>query len=153
MTARVANRRWIVASMSCLLLWISCSGVGPFDATRGGTLPDRISLSPGDFVLGAIGGQRRLTLTDDDGDPIAPASDLSWRSSDPAVATVDADGTVTAVSDGTTTVTAQLESMTSTAQVTVAASLQLVVQVSALDQGDPDTSDNRVVTTITVQAR
>jgi len=152
MTTGAANHRWIVAPVSCLLLWISCSGVGPFDGTRAGTLPDRISLSPTEFVLGAIGGQRRLALMDDDGDPIAPGNGVSWRSSDLAVANVDADGTVTAVGDGTTVITAQLQSMTSTAQVTVAASLQLAVQASS-DQSDPDASDNRVVTTITIQAR
>ncbi len=143
---------WMPATLACLVLGVSCSGVGPFDMGRAGTLPDRIALSPTDFVLGAIGGQRRLALTDGGGEPLAPGDDVSWRSSDPAVASVDADGTVTAIGDGTSTITVQLGSMSSTARVTVAATLQLAVQVSAIDQSDPDESDNRAVTTITVQA-
>ncbi len=131
----------------------SCSGVGPFDATRGGELPDRISLSPSDFTLGAIGGQRTLAVTDDAGDPLASRNGLSWRSSDPDVATVDGEGTVTAIGDGTATITAEMEAMTATARVTVAAGLELIFEVTALDQSDPDPSDNRVVRTITVQAR
>lgn len=152
MSRRTVSRWWALGTLACLVLGASCSGVGPFDMGRAGTIPDRISLSPTDFVLGAIGGQRRLALTDGDGEPIAPGDDLSWRSSDSAVATVDADGTVTAIGDGTSTITAQLGSMSSTARVTVAATLELVVQVDGIDQGDPDASDNRVVTTITVQA-
>ncbi|MGH7549285.1 MAG: Ig-like domain-containing protein [Gemmatimonadota bacterium] len=142
----------IVATAACVLLG-SCSGVGPFDATRGGELPDAISLSPADFVLGAIGGQRQLAVTDGDGAPLAPGNGLSWRSSDPDVATVDGDGTVTAIGDGTATITAEMEAMTAAATVTVTATLQMTIQVTALDQNDPDPSDNQVVSTITIQAR
>ncbi|MGH7563976.1 MAG: Ig-like domain-containing protein [Gemmatimonadota bacterium] len=144
--------RGIVATAACVLLG-SCSGVGPFDATQEGAVPDRISLSPADFVLGAIGGQRQLAVTDDDGEPLAPGNVLSWRSSDPDVATVDGAGTVTAIGDGTATITAEMESTTASARVTVAAGLQVTFEVTALDQNDPDPSDNRVVSTITVQAR
>lgn len=142
----------IVAAVACVLLG-SCSGVGPFEATRGGGLPDRISLLPADFVLGAIGGQRTLAVTDGDGEPLASGNGLSWRTSDSDVATVDDAGTVTAVGDGTATITAEMESMTASSTVTVEATLQVTVQVTALDQNDPDPSNNQVVRAITVQAR
>ncbi|MGH7570614.1 MAG: Ig-like domain-containing protein [Gemmatimonadota bacterium] len=152
MLDRAMASRWVVATAACAWLG-SCSGVGPFEATQGGTVPDRISLSPADFVLGAIGGQRVLAVTDGDGEPLAPGSGLSWRSSDPDVATVDGEGKVTAIGDGTATISAEMESMTASARVTVAADLQVTVEVTAVDQNDPDPADNRVVRTITVQAR
>lgn len=152
MPRRRQRIRAAVTTAACVLLG-GCSGVGPFDTTREGALPDRISLSPSVFSLGAIGAQRQLAITDGDGAPVPASSQPTWGSSDSAVATVDSVGMVTAVGDGTATITAQVGTMTASAQVTVSAVLQMTVQVTALDQNDPDPSDNSVVTTITIQAR
>lgn len=69
--------------------------------TTGGADITSISLSPANTVL-SIGGETTLTAT------IAPANakrDLTWTSSNPSVATVDATGKVTALANGTTTIT------------------------------------------------
>ena len=47
---------------------------------------------------------------------------------------------------------AELGAREATTVVTVAASIELTIEVTATDQADADASDNRVVTTITVQA-
>ena len=46
----------------------------------------------------------------------------------------------------------ELGAREATTVVTVAASIELTIEVTATDQADADASDNRVVTTITVQA-
>ena len=69
--------------------------------TTGGADITSISLSPANTVL-SIGGETTLTAT------IAPANakrDLTWTSSNPSVATVDATGKVTALANGTTSIT------------------------------------------------
>lgn len=69
--------------------------------TTGGADITSISLSPANTVL-SIGGETTLTAT------IAPANakrDLTWTSSNPSVATVDSTGKVTALANGTTTIT------------------------------------------------
>jgi hypothetical protein len=57
---------------------------------------------------------------------------------------------VTASSDGQATITVELGAQEATAIVTVAATIELTIEVTA-DQADADVFDNRVVTTITVQ--
>jgi uncharacterized protein YjdB len=66
--------------------------------------------------------------------------------------TVDGSGTVTASGDGQATITAELGAREATTVVTVAATIELTIEVTATDQADADLNDNRVVTTITVQA-
>lgn len=66
-----------------------------------------ITIEPGAVLLTAAGQTASLagTVVDANGTPVD--ADLSWSSSDPAVATVAADGTVTAVADlGTALITA-----------------------------------------------
>ena len=58
---------------------------------------------------------------------------------------------VTASGDGQATITAELGAQEATAIVTVAATIELTIEITAADQADADASDNRVVTTITVQ--
>jgi Bacterial Ig-like domain (group 2) len=129
------------------LVATSCNGVGPFEGGRA----DGLAVTPQTVVLGAIGAQRQLGLTDGDGDPI-DGDGAVWRSSDPGIAAVDGSGMVTAAGDGQATITAEVGAQEATAVVTVAATIELTIEVTATDQADADASDNRVVTTITVQA-
>lgn len=132
-----------------LLGGMACSGVGPFgeDPVTG-----EISISPDQVVLGAIGGRRQLSVTNGDGTALPPGNDVVWRSANSSIAMVDASGMVTAAGDGETTITASLGDREASAGVTVAAVIETVIEVTLLDQGDPDPSDNRVETTITVVA-
>ena len=136
-----------VAVLATLLLATSCNGVGPFEGGRAGGLV----LTPQAVVLDAIGARRQLGLTDGNGDPI-DGDGAVWRSSDPGIAAVDGSGMVTAAGDGQATVTAELGAEEATAVVTVAATIEIAIEVTATDQADADASNNRVVTTITVQA-
>lgn len=93
--------------------------------TTGGADITSISLSPANTVL-SIGGETTLTAT------IAPANakrDLTWTSSNPNVATVDTTGKVTALANGTTTITCA-----STKDGTIKSSATITVKsVTAID--------------------
>lgn len=65
-----------------------------------------------------VGEARPLTITNEYG---VAESAASWSSADPLVATVDSVGVVTAVSEGTTTITASTAALSATASVTVLA--------------------------------
>lgn len=86
--------------------------------TTGGADIESISLSPATTTL-SVGQEISLNAT------IAPANakrNLTWTSSNPNVATIDATGKVTAVANGTTTITCQSTdnpSIKCTAQITV----------------------------------
>lgn len=128
------------------LLVIGCNGVGPFG---GGGSSDGLAVTPQEVVLGAIGARRQLGLTDGEGSPVAPGV-ATWRSSNPSIAAVDGSGMVIAVGDGQATITAEVGDAEATTTVTVAATIELTIEVTATDQSDTDASDNSVVTTITV---
>lgn len=69
-----------------------------------------------------VGDTRDITITTvplDAGNSAAIIAGVTWRSSDESVATVNSDGTITAVSAGTATVTATSGSLTATVAVTV----------------------------------
>lgn len=142
-------RKAVSILAAVLLGGVACSGVGPFSE---GAVAGEISVSPGQVVLGAIGGQRQLSVTDGDGTALPPGNGVVWRSTNSSIAMVDASGMVTAVGDGETTITASLGDREASAGVTVAAVIKTVIEVTVMDQGDPDPSDNRVETTITVVA-
>ena len=82
--------------------------------------PFEVSLSPGADTLVALGDTLRLSAEalDANGHPVEGAQ-FTWTSDDEAVATVDADGLVTAVGNGEASVTASTESAAGSAAVTV----------------------------------
>ncbi|MGH7549287.1 MAG: Ig-like domain-containing protein [Gemmatimonadota bacterium] len=134
--------------LAVLLTGATCSGVGPY----GGISPGEISIDPDQVTLGAIGARRQLGVVDGEGIPIPSGNGVSWASSDQAVASVDGSGIVSASGDGQATITATLAGQEAAALVTVAATIETTVEVTATDQSDSDDSDNQVVTTITVVA-
>ncbi|MFQ6047474.1 MAG: Ig-like domain-containing protein, partial [Gemmatimonadales bacterium] len=87
---------------------------------------DTVTVSPATATI-SVGGQPDPTtvqltaaVKDNSGSPIVPRSGVRWISSDPAVATVDQNGLVTAVAQGTVTITATAGGWRSgTASVTV----------------------------------
>ena len=84
--------------------------------------PDSVTVAPKEATLAALGDTLRLTAAAFDANGHAiEAAQFSWKSSDDAVATVDASGLVTAVAGGRATITASASEVSGTAEVTVAA--------------------------------
>ena len=83
--------------------------------------PTTVTVSPATARLVSLGATVQLSadVRDQNGDAMTGAT-VTWSSSDAAVATVDGSGLVTAVDDGTTTITATAGSVAGTAAVTVA---------------------------------
>jgi uncharacterized protein YjdB len=95
----------------------------------------RLTLSADTLDLYAIGHMATLTATVSDalGNALASPPALVWRSGNPAVATVDATGTVTARGDGEVLVSLQVESLTAAVVTRVAATLRIAGCVSSAD--------------------
>ena len=108
---------------------LSCgdSGTEPPVATT-------VKVSPATPALTALGDTVRLKaeVLDQNGQPL-PGGWLTWTSSAPAVATVEASGRVTAAANGSATITAMAGSATGTAAVTV---VQVVHAVSVSPAAD-----------------
>ena len=112
---------------SCFLAllgaWLlgSCSGdqttAPPEPATP---IPSSVLVSPATVALVAVGDTVRLEaqVRDQNGNPM-PAVAVTWSSGAPAVATVDPTGLVTAVANGSATITAGAGSVAGSASVTV----------------------------------
>ncbi|MEG2633550.1 MAG: PASTA domain-containing protein [Oscillospiraceae bacterium] len=81
-------------------------------SSYGNTVPATISVAP-TAVSVAAGATTQLTAT------VTPSSAVAWSSSDPAIATVDANGLVTGVAAGSATITAAANGKTATCAVTV----------------------------------
>ena len=100
----------ILASAIALLTVLSC-GDSPTDPALPGApdspRPVSASLNPATLQLSALGETAQLTaeIRDQLGSPLQGAQ-VWWSSSEPAVATVDAAGLVTAIARGEATVTA-----------------------------------------------
>ena len=80
----------------------------------------RIEISPPSATLTEMGETLQLTATVyDTNDEIIAGAPVVWSSSDPAVATVDADGLATAVSNGNTQITATSDGVSTFATIDV----------------------------------
>jgi hypothetical protein len=84
-------------------------------------------------VGGAV--QFTATVTDADGNVLSGAT-VTWSSSNSSVASVDADGNVTAVAAGSTTITATSDAVTEDADVDVVASAEFVADVQPIFNGN-----------------
>ena len=91
---------------------------------------DSITITPATATLTTSGEILQLTVTGNysDGsakDLTAPSNGTTYTSSDPSIATVTADGIVTAIADGTTSITASNSNLTAAASITVNLAPQL----------------------------
>ncbi len=102
-----------------------------------------VAVTPTAVTLPSIGATRQLAAAPRDARrrPLAGRA-VAWSSSDDAVASVSADGVVTAVGNGTATITAQSERATGTARVTVA---QVPAALSVSPSADTLTAVGRTV--------
>ena len=99
-----------------------------------------IAVAPLDVTLQVGGTQQYVaTVSDQHGNPMS--ADVVWSSSDESIATVDQSGLVTAVSAGTATITASVESVSGSVTLTVEApppvvtNIQLVPLETTLEPG------------------
>ena len=115
--------------------WASACGDGateppPPDPPR----PTTVAVTPATTQLTALGGTVQLTaeVRDQNGQVMAGAA-VSWSSSNAAVATVDAQGLVTAAGNGTATITATAGSASGSATVAVRQEVSTVAVSPAAD--------------------
>lgn len=128
--------RGLMASITTLALLAlsSCGKDGPTEPPA--QVPSIINLSSYDFVLTAIGQTVRITATvlDQESRTITGAT-VTWSSSNPNIARVGPDGTVTAASNGSAQITASFDQARATASVSVqqdAASIAIIPESATL---------------------
>lgn len=101
------------AMASLVLLWVvACGGeepVAPPPPPPPAPVPTTITVVPASATLHSIGVETRLHATvRDQNDRVVHRQTISWSSGDPSVATVDAQGRVTATGEGSVEITAAL---------------------------------------------
>jgi hypothetical protein len=104
------------SGVAALAIATSCA-----TSTDGGPVPTDIILSPSPVTLSSVGQTQALSVQvlDQDGAPISGVTP-TWSSQNTLVVTVSAGGVVTAVANGTTTVTASVGALSNSVTVTVA---------------------------------
>ena len=113
------NRAVAVAAMFALAAAAGCGGGDDGPVTPEPPRAEAISISPASVTLTMIGETATFTanITDQNGAPFSAT--VTWSSNAPQVFTVDGNGTVTAVGNGSGTVAATLGNLSATASVTV----------------------------------
>ncbi|WP_428273460.1 Ig-like domain-containing protein [Candidatus Palauibacter sp.] len=110
-------------ALACIVWANGCGGDGGTEPTRPPETPRpaRVTVSPAAIELTALGATEQLSaeVRDQNGNVMAGAA-ATWASGDASVATVDRSGLVTAVANGTATITATLGSVSGSATAAVA---------------------------------
>lgn len=112
------------------LVTVVSGGVAEIRATSGGVsavanvqvsqATVRVAIAPTSVTLALLGESVQLEAEAyDSGNAPIPVASFTWSSSNPTVATVSSTGLVTAVSNGTTRITAESQSVTSSIEVVV----------------------------------
>lgn len=116
-------KRWPMRSLSVVVLlsfpWsLGCDGGSPEEPPT--PVPTTVSVTPSSATLEALGQtvQFMASVQDQSGSPM-PGAAVSWVSSSPGVAAVDAGGVSIAIAVGATTISASSGSATGTASLTV----------------------------------
>ena len=91
--------------------------------------PASVKLSQDEVLLTALGAQTQLEASVLDANDNAMSAELAWESSDPAVASVDEAGKITAKANGTATVTAAVGSVSGSIIVAVRQTVASIVLV------------------------
>lgn len=103
------ERRHRIAVAASLLLLVGCGGRTPTAPSgSGSSAATRLRVTPDTADVVGVGDTLRLSVRAEDamGQPASYAGSVSWAVADTSVATVDADGLVTAAGTGVTTVVA-----------------------------------------------
>jgi len=141
----VRSRISVGVAMAIATAGSACTGVGPL-APDGIELRVRAETS----LLEAIGSRTQLELEFPDG-LTTVGLETVWRSSSPSVASVDANGMVTALGQGVATITAEAGGLSASTTITVDADILGVASVRS-DQTDTNSGNNSATVRITVQA-
>ena len=131
----IANRYWILRLLPVLALGLSCGDAPTTEPTPPvSPVPTTVVVTPENVVFTALQETSRLTaeVRDQQGRIMSGVA-VAWSSSNSALATVNATGLVTAVANGTATITATAGQASSTAMVTVAQAVAMVAVVPATD--------------------
>lgn len=108
--------RWSAPS-TCLVFVIGCGGDAPIEPVD--KIPASVSVSMTTAALASLGETVQVTAIVRDADGVALSVPVSWKTDLPSVASVSATGVITAVGNGTTTITASAGSVSATVAVTV----------------------------------
>ena len=123
---------FIIAAVASVTLWAYACGDGTTEPPPYFPEPATITVSPATAELTALGATVQLSaeVRDQNGAVMARAT-VTWASSDAAAATVNASGLVTAVSNGSATITATAGEASGSATVSVAQVVSAVAVVPA----------------------
>lgn len=131
----------------------ACTAIGPFEPEQGsGVPPGSVSVIPSNPTLFALGARQRLALDLGDGVELGDGEVVQWSSSAPRVVSVTPDGTVTALADGTATISARWNGFEIQTVVAVSANFVNSARVTSSDQFDPAGSNNVASVSVTVRA-
>ena len=130
----------------------ACTAIGPFEPEGSTVPPGNVTVTPAAPTLFALGARQRLALDLGDGVELGDDETVQWSSSAPQVVGVSQDGTITALADGTATITARWNGIVTQTTVTVAASFTTSARVTSADQFDPSGGNNVASITVTVRA-
>ena len=113
------HRSFFLSALTCIAL-SACGGGGSGGGDRDAQpVLTSLSVSPAELTLEALGATAQLEATARDQNGNALSALLTWGSSDTVVVTVDADGLVTALNNGTTMVTVRSGGVSASVSVTV----------------------------------
>ena len=146
----VQRHVWVRVGLFLLLLVTACGDGGESTTGPPTPVPTTVSVAPLSGTLEALGAttQFSASVKDQSGAVMAGAA-VTWRSSDPLVATVSSSGLGTAASNGTATITATSGSVSGTASLTVSQAVASV-QVTPAD-ADLTALDETVQLSVSVQ--
>ena len=127
-TTRAAWPHWTAFAATAVLLGSLSCGDGATEPPAATTpIPSVVRVTPATVELSALGDTAQLTadVRDQSGQPMAGAA-VTWASGAPGIATVDGQGLVTAVGNGSTTITASAGSVSGSASASVAQEVRAV---------------------------
>ena len=131
----IANRYGILRLLPALALGLSCGDAPATEPTAPvSPVPTTVVVTPENVVFTVLQETSRLTaeVRDQQGRVMSGVA-VAWSSSNTGLATVNATGLVTAVANGTATITATAGQASSTATVTVAQAVATVAVAPAAD--------------------
>jgi hypothetical protein len=123
----------------------ACTGVGPFEP---GGLELRVTAPTS--LLETIGSQTQLELEFPDG-LTTVGLEAVWRTSNASVVSVDPNGMVTAVGQGSATITAEAAGLSASTTITVDADIVGIARVRS-EQTDTNAGNDSATVRVTVQA-
>jgi uncharacterized protein YjdB len=135
--------------VSACILAASCG-----EGATGPELPASMSIQPATIVLDAVGRASQLVpvVRGASGSQL-PLPPLTWSTNAPAVATVAADGKVTAVGEGDALITAAFsDDVKTTAAVNVRATISMTISLQSMLNGVVDPTKSTAAATLVVSA-